>query len=62
MTANLTATTAQAQIDDALRQAHEHRLAHEFELERLSRRWFPALRLRAHSSRSTALTANNVGR
>ena len=39
MTGNLTATTAQAQIDDVLRAAHEHRLGHVTQLDRLNGRW-----------------------
>ena len=59
MTTNLTAATAQAQIDDALREANQHRLTHAFELERLSRRWLPALRL--HGVRSTTPITNELG-
>jgi hypothetical protein len=39
MTGHLTATTARAQIDDMLRAAHEHRLVHTTQLDRLSGRW-----------------------
>lgn len=59
MTANLTAATAQAQIDHALREANQHRLAHAFELERLSRRWLPALRL--HGAHRTTPVRNELG-
>jgi hypothetical protein len=59
MTGQLTAATAQTQIDDALRAAHEHRLGHATQLDRLGGRWTFRLGRRPGTSVTVAPLATN---
>jgi hypothetical protein len=62
MTGHLTAMTAQAQIDDVLRAAHEHRLGHVTQLDRLSGRWTLLGSRRARPAAVVSpLTTNKLG-